>query len=95
MLSQTPRKHRGREQWHALVTQWQASGVSAPKFCTEHNIAYSSFSKWRQFFDAQTEQIPEAQPSFVDLSALATDQPTGWHIILKLGQGVELELTQR
>ena len=95
MSNQTPRKHRSREQWHELVTQWQASGLSAPAFCAKNSVAYSSFSKWRQFFNAQTDQVPEVPPSFVDLSALPSGIAQGWQIILKLGHGVELELTQR
>jgi len=35
------------EQWEALVAEQQASELSAPEYCKQHDIAYTSFSKWR------------------------------------------------
>jgi len=93
MSNQTPRKRRTRQQWQQLIEQWQASGVSAPQFCSEHHIAYSSFCKWRQHFSTPTDSEND-MPGFIGLSHISTEQTQGWRIILKLGQGVELELSQ-
>jgi hypothetical protein len=44
----------------------------------------------------QTEQAPVRQDSqFIDLSALAHHGNTRWHIVLSLGNGVELTLSQQ
>ena len=86
------RKHRTREQWQQLIAQWQKTDDNAQAFCTAHDIGYASFCKWRQRL-----QKPEPQSSgetqFIDVSAL--QQPgRRWDIVLSLGNGVELKLSQ-
>ena len=88
--------HRTPEQWTASVTDFLASGLSAPKFCKQQNISYASFSKWRQRL--ATKSIEQTrnnnQPaSFIDVSSLMNES-THWNITLKLGNGVELILNQ-
>ncbi|PTB84890.1 IS66 family insertion sequence hypothetical protein, partial [Pseudidiomarina aestuarii] len=52
--------------------------------------------KWRQRLAPQTEQAPVRQDTqFIDLSALAHQGNTRWHIVLSLGNGVELTLSQQ
>ncbi len=86
MSIQTPRKRRTRQQWQLLIEQWQSSELSAPQFCSEHHIAYSSFSKWRQLFNPHTDKDTGARPGFIDLSPLPTEQTQGWRIVLKLSE---------
>ncbi len=92
-------KRRTPEQWQTLVEQCHQSGLSGAKFCREHNIAYASFSKWRHKLSAHPVALEAPQASFIDLNLLsekyvneAYHRP--WHIVLKLGNGVELCLTQ-
>ncbi|WP_391570514.1 IS66 family insertion sequence element accessory protein TnpA [Shewanella algae] len=55
-----------------------------------------SFYKWRQRLSPQTEQANVHQDTqFIDLSALAHHGNTRWHIVLSLGNGVELTLSQQ
>lgn len=88
------------EQWQSLVTQQKKSGQTARKFCTEQNISYASFCQWRKRLaenEPRHKPALSAEPSFIDLSALGTDgtrQEGGWHIVLSLGNGVELRLSQ-
>jgi putative transposase len=87
---------RTPEQWTASVTDFLASGLSAPKFCKQQNISYASFSKWRQRLATKNiDQVRDndQSASFIDVSALVSES-THWNIILKLGNGVELILNQ-
>lgn len=94
-------KRRAPAQWQSLIDQQKQSGLSVPTFCSEHSISPASFYKWRQRLETSkrgTELKPE--PSFIDLSSFSSSSghPTGvgksWHIVLSLGNGVELRLSQ-
>jgi hypothetical protein len=70
---------RTSEQWTVSVTDFLASGLSAPKFCKQH-ISYASFSKWQQRL--ATKNINQVRDnnqsvSFIDVSALVNERPTG------------------
>jgi len=93
----TPR--RSAEQWQSLVDQWQASGQSARQFCKEQALGYASFCQWRKRLNrtdpkTTTDQAHTPDPSFIDLASLGSSKPGGWHIVLSLGGGVELTLSQ-
>ena len=91
---------RTPEQWHTIIDDFSASPLSGAAFCKQHQIQYASFSKWRikLLSSAKTVQpTRQTSSSFIDLASL-TDQNTQdtmtWHITLKLGNGVELVLSQ-
>ncbi len=98
-MKRTRQKRKSQAQWQAIIEQYRASELSGLHFCQTHDIAYGSFCKWRQRLLSQTttpaegDEIASSAP-FIDISALtrATERP--WHIILKLGNGVELCLSQ-
>lgn len=87
---------RTEKQWQALVEAWQQSGQSATRFCREQDIGYASFCQWRKRLLAG--EAPQAsgteEPAFIDLASLGAPVSGGWHIVLSLGQGVELSLRQ-
>ncbi len=93
------RKHRTPEQWQVLVDQQRRSGLSAAQFCKRENIGYASFCNWRKRLSDQStdDSASSGEASFVDLSSLmGTSQSSGsgWNIVLSLGNGVELRLSQ-
>ena len=97
------RKHRTPEQWQALVDQQRASGLSAPQFCKQEKIGYASFCNWRKrLSDPSTDESSgPGEAGFLDLSSLMGNSPSsgsgagsGWNIVLSLGNGVELRLSQ-
>lgn len=94
-MKQSPRKHRTPAQWQSIIDKYVASGLSGMRFCEEHTIGYASFCKWRQRL-LSAPQAPQAHsaPSFVDLSSLGQLSGASWHITLRLGNGVELVLSQ-
>ena len=93
------RKHRTPEQWQVLVDQQRDSGLSAMQFCKQEKIGYASFCKWRKrLFEEPVEDASDSgEASFLDLSSLMGGSPSsgpGWNIVLSLGNGVELRLSQ-
>tara|TARA_R110002167_G_C12313249_1_gene618348 strand:- start:251 stop:541 length:291 start_codon:yes stop_codon:yes gene_type:complete len=89
---------RTTEQWLALIEQWQSSGQSAARFCDAQAIGYASFCSWRKRL--ADDQAPPAaaadqEVSFIDLGALSSSsEGRAWNIVLSLGNGVELRLSQ-
>lgn len=93
------RKHRIPEQWQALVDQQRGSSLSAPQFCNQENIGYGSFCNWRKrLYDPSTEESSgSGEAGFLDLSSLmgkSSSPGPGWNIVLSLGNGIELRLSQ-
>ena len=83
--------------WETLIDQYQQSGLSGAQFCRDQQLPYASFCKWRQrILEADDSQPTSAvsEPGFVELNTWpdAPDRP--WRITLKLGNGVELLLSQ-
>jgi len=105
-MSQSYSPRKTRSQWLALVAQHRRSTLSAPAFCKQEAVSYPSFNYWRKrLADAPVEPIQattpvaaDKLPAFIDIGMLAdADQPTPagfWNITLKLGNGVELNLSQ-
>jgi len=98
-MSNTYTPRRSTEQWQALVDQWQQSGQSAKQFCKEQALGYASFCQWKKRLTPSDEKTKAAEasssaPSFIDLASLGASQSGGWHIVLSLGGGVELTLSQ-
>lgn len=92
-------KRRTRPQWQALVDQQRDSDLSATQFCREHAIGYASFCNWRRRLTQSNNSGSgnNHPPSFVDVSSLMNSADAGdpgWNIVLTLGNGVELRLTQ-
>lgn len=98
MQTKTHRR-RSREEWFSLIEQQTESGLSAPQFCKQHNIGYASFSAWKRQLQPDNSNIVDdanaSKPAqFIDLGSLSQSGDSGWRITLKLGNGVELELSQ-
>lgn len=92
-------KRRTPEQWQGLVDQQRDSGLSAMQFCKQQGIGYASFCNWRKrLCDVSTgESAGSDEAGFVDLSSLmgaSSSSGSGWNIVLSLGNGVELRLSQ-
>ena len=82
-------------------TQQRASGLSAPQFCKQEKIGYASFCNWRKRLSDQAagDSADSGEAGFLDLSSLmslmgAAQSGPGWNIVLSLGNGVELRLSQ-
>ncbi|WP_077528986.1 IS66 family insertion sequence element accessory protein TnpA [Vreelandella utahensis] len=92
-------KRRTPEQWRDLVDQQRDSGLSAMQFCKQQDIGYASFCNWRKRLseDPVSDSTGSDEAGFVDLSSLmgtSSSSGSGWNIVLSLGNGVELRLSQ-
>ena len=91
-------RRKSASQWQQLVEQQQASGLSATRFCQDNNLAYASFCHWRRRLRGEEAQVPSTQQTnnaaFIDLGTLLPDHARPWHIVLRLGNGIELCLNQ-
>lgn len=95
------RIRRTHEQWLAIHSDWKQSGLSAPAYCENAGISYPSFQNSRKRLEKSERSDPRAQPQsppmFLDLRSLErsdSSHASGWNIVLRLGNGVELELSQ-
>lgn len=99
-MTHTTYIRRTQAQWRSIIDDFATSDLSGAAFCKQHQIQYASFCKWRQKLLPATNAILPDHPSsnaFIDLASLADangQQSSAWHITLKLGNGVELVLSQ-
>ncbi len=86
------RVHRSVTEWQSIIDQQSTSGLSASKFCKQHQIRYASFCKWRKRLCTK----PIAVDPVIDLSQLFTDGTSnGRDIELDLGNGIKLKSIRR
>lgn len=94
----TKRKHRTPEQWEIIYQDWQASGLSQPKYCQQINIPTQSLYNYtRRRSPNQTLPEPKqsTQPAFVEVGSLtSTDLVTPIEIVLDIGQNIQLRIRQ-
>jgi transposase-like protein len=80
------------QRWRELVTQWQASGVSAREFCAQRQVTEASFYSWRR--ELQRRAAPGmASPVFVPVTvapaaAVEVRCPSG-HVVTLPNANVE------
>jgi putative transposase len=87
---------RNGEQWQRIVDNWSISGLSAPKYCKQHQLSYAAFSNWRRHFsNTDTTAQHHRSGEFLNLSSLSEPIASGWHITLKLGGNIELVLSRQ
>jgi hypothetical protein len=73
--------------------------LSATQFCKQEGVGYASFSNWRKRLSVApvADSADSGETGFLDLSSLMGASPSsgsGWNIVLSLGNGVELRLSQ-
>ncbi len=96
----TPRRRarvmRTREQWKALLEEFNTCGLTKSAFCKKHQIATSSLYRWQQLFGD-----PAGDTDFIDVTEPLTNAPTShpapvrgndWQVELELGGGMVLRL---
>lgn len=86
-----PYTRRTPEQWQAIFSAQQTSGMSQQRFCEQENISFGTFQTWRKRLASTL-----TEPSFVEIprSAPALPLDGGLTIRLELGAGVVLELSR-
>jgi putative transposase len=95
-MKHTRYQRRSTEQWQTVMEKFHHSELSAPTFCKKEGIVYASFCSQRKKMEQPLGAVtkPAMVPPFIDLQTLAAPSGSTWNIILKLGNGVELNLSQ-
>ena len=87
------RPRKTRTQWLAIITEFNQSHLPARTFCTDHDLAYGTFAKWRQRFAKPTQK--KAEPArLIELIQPASSklEADHWQVELELGNGMILRL---
>lgn len=89
------RIRRDQDEWQDIIARFEQSGQTRDQFCTEHNLGFSTFSRWRhQLRRAGVSVSPgNSEASFIELeSPAASNLSQVWDVELELGAGVVLRL---
>ena len=66
-----PEKSIKKQKWKVLVEDWQASGLSARKWCEGQGISSSTFQRWKELFSSAKES---ERSSFLELLEESTSK---------------------
>ena len=91
--TQSKRPYRNEEQWRELIDAFETSHLSIDDYCTQNNLKYTTFYKWRKRL--QQTQNSQQTPSFVELTDFAKTPPvnqSNWDIELELGADTFLRI---
>lgn len=87
---------RTKEQWKALVSEFESSDLIQAQFCRQKKISSSGLHKWRKYY---AESITNSD--FIDISqplssqshpVIPQDNNTAWQVELELGKGIILRV---
>lgn len=91
------RPRKTRSQWQAIITEFNQSHLPARTFCSDQDLAYGTFAKWRQRFAKPAQK--KAEPvRLIELIQPASPKPEAkakakdWQVELELGNGMTLRL---
>ena len=94
-MIESARSHvrRGREQWAAIMREYELGGIPAKAFCKQKGLALSTFTRWRR--ELKLHPVP-AQAQFVPVTQPATGAPSAsqppLRVELDLGGGMVLRV---
>jgi len=89
------RIRRDPNEWRDIINHFEQSGQTRDKFCAEHHLGISTFSRWRQRLrpGRPTPSVGEGKALFVELEPIAPANPSQpWDVELQLGAGMVLRL---
>ena len=86
---------RSTDEWRELLGQFECSGQTQEQFCAAHDLALSTFSRWREKLRgaAMDEPVASREAMFVELASEQLEQR--WDMELDLGAGVVLRLRRQ
>lgn len=59
------RTRRSAEEWRAVIAKFEASGVSALRFCREEKLSRGAFARWRQ--ELAATEAPTSLERFLEV----------------------------
>jgi len=105
-MNEIQRVRRGDAEWAAIIAQFNASGLSAKRFCQQQGISYGTFIRRRLRAARNTEpaeSLSAAEWLPIDVTgdrdgstvSDAKIDTGGWDVELSLPGGLELRLRGR
>ena len=88
-MSESLSKRRSRTEWERLMGHYEQSELTQRAFCTQHELAYSSFCYWRKRLRTPSAG---ATPTLIELPVEPAEATPSWRIEIDLGEGVVLRL---
>lgn len=93
------RTRRTPEQWHELVEQQRASGLSIAEFARQEDLKYQTFFQWCKKIPVSPQEsiyLNSAFPDFIEIGTADTSAKAAadWLVELDLGNGVCLRVQQ-
>ncbi len=83
---------KSREEWVALMAEYEAGDLSQREFCERHEVAYSTFGYWRKQLRSSAVQTVRPSEPLLELSPLVSNETAEWRVQLDLGCGVILRV---
>lgn len=86
-------KRRSADQWKNLIDDQRNSGLSATRYCEQHNLGYASFCQWRKRLCSKATAPTEQLPAFLEVGApLGVPENPHWIVELQLGPDTVLRI---
>ncbi len=87
------RARQTHSQWQAIITEFNQSHLPAQTFCTDHDLSYGTFAKWRRRFTNSKQQKTEPAKLIELIQPVSTDAKADqWQVALELGNNITLRL---
>ncbi len=85
-VSSNGRVRRSAEEWRAVVSRYQSSGLGPNAFCQAEQVGLTSFMRWRRKLSAS-----DAESGFVELTP-PRETSTRWAVEVELPNGCIVRL---
>ena len=93
-MSQTKKKY-----WQKQHNDWEASNLSQPDFCKQHELNYGQFQYWRKKFKNKSTQTKKTEQKFASVmlpqsnKTVSAAQPNG-ELEINLPSGCTIKINQ-
>ena len=89
------RVRRSATEWAVIFEDYQASGISAVRYCEQAGLSIKTFSKWRRRLQGDHTRVP----GFVEVTEALTEEvrsdAPNWDVELALGPGMTLRIRRQ
>lgn len=92
-------QRQGRDFWRDQINQYKISGLSQKRFCSQHNLSFSTFSNWKTKLEKESlkrpalVEIPQDLFSPQENNFIELTTPEG--ISIKISEEVSVSVLQK
>lgn len=88
-------KRLSKQQWQAIITEQQKSGMTQSDFCRSKGLGLATFYNWKRKLNSVENTATETSPQWVELPVVNQPSPQqAWDIELELPGNVILRMRQ-